>query len=288
MRLLRIELKKATHNKFFIISVILGITIGAFSAAYVSGGFVGRDIGEIVGYAPDAPIEVIRNPLTAIYTLFSNVLSTEYSSVAPSVFYFLLPFIAMLGYGWSYNSELRSGYIKNIVVRTGKVNYFASKYIATFISGGLVCLIPLLSNLLLAAAFCPAVTPNPYYNIYYGMPIFELWSKYFYSQPYIYLLLMFTLSFIISGIFACTQLAFSMFIKNKFAVIILPFIIFVAYDYFCQTFLNTVTETEMSPQKMISAGLSCDYPVPVAVTVLVIFAISLSVTMIKGKKSDVF
>ena len=59
--------------------------------------------------------------------------------------------------------------MSQMIVRTGKQRYLTAKYIATFISGGLTMVVPLITNFMLTALFVPAIKPVPTYDTTYGV-----------------------------------------------------------------------------------------------------------------------
>lgn len=60
-------------------------------------------------------------------------------------------------YAVTYLSDIKSGIIKNYVTRTAKFNYLAAKYIAVFVTGGVVVVMPLLINYLTAITILPSL-----------------------------------------------------------------------------------------------------------------------------------
>lgn len=68
---------------------------------------------------------------------------------------YFLGIIAALPYGISYYRDKKSGFIKNICTRTDKKKYLNSKYIATFLSGGMVAAIPIIIDFFLAKICVP-------------------------------------------------------------------------------------------------------------------------------------
>src|SRR5699024_5120612 len=163
------------------------------------------------------------------------------------VFFFtLMPLLAVMSYGWSYYIENKTGYVKAVVTRSSKREYFLTKYIATFIAGGLVILIPLVVNFVVVALFVPAVTPTISYALYYAVPHGHMGSQLFYTYPFLFVILYLILDFIFAGLFATLSLTVAFFVKNRIAVILIPFFLILILHY-SRTFLFNIYHHELSP-----------------------------------------
>ena len=53
-----------------------------------------------------------------------------------TLYYYLVPLLAVFPHAASYLSDRKQGYIKNILTRTEKTHYYHAKYFAIFLSGG--------------------------------------------------------------------------------------------------------------------------------------------------------
>ncbi|HBT65682.1 MAG TPA: hypothetical protein DEB10_13580, partial [Ruminococcaceae bacterium] len=156
LRVLRLELRKAFHNWLFLITLGIAGVIALWSG-----------ISVILAYYYDLKMMALRaevlnaavNPGHSVITLFNKWIGQDYIAMATSLFYTLLPILAVLPYAWSYFSERKSGYVKLIVTRTHRNTYFLSKYAATFVSGALVITVPMALNFMLVSAFIPASPP---------------------------------------------------------------------------------------------------------------------------------
>ena len=235
-------------------------------------------------------IHASENPWLPVNTLYQYWIADDMSSVAPYVFYVLLPLTACLAYGWSYSTELRSGYIKNVLIRTTRKNYYISKFIATFLSGACVAFIPILLNILVVASFIPAVKPDIYYNFSYIHYSGIMLSKLFFTHPIMYLIAMTLLTSLFSGIYACLSLALSFFVKNKIAVTTVPFILLLIANYATGMFRDMFQNIgELSPLKFLHATTgNLIYLHNAIIELVVLFIITGLITIIRGTKNDVF
>lgn len=214
--ILLMEIKKAYKNKLFLLSMLTASLIALYAAVFSIISYhkyVNADSASaaLTGYA--------LNPELPGITLFTNWIGADHISPAASLFYLLLPLIASLGYGWSYCSEVKSGYIKNVVTRTSKKNYFLSKYIAVFLSGGTVVAVPILLNTAVVSLFVPAIKPDVFYDVYYAEHPWSTLTPLFYAHPVIYMLLKIIATFIFAGLISELCICVSFLSKNKFVTV---------------------------------------------------------------------
>lgn len=278
IRLLKKELKKAIKNKFFITTLIIAILFALFSAWYKIESFLNSESYFNTG-----------NPMTQGLSLFNHWIGGEHSSLGFTLFYTFLPILAVLPYGWSYFMENKAGYVKTVVIRSGKWKYFLSKYIAVFTAGGLVILIPLIINLVIVASFVPAIIPSKMYPLYYAVIHGSLWSKLFYTYPILFVVLYLVLNFTFAGLFATMSLAISFFIKNRIAILLMPFFLIFILHY-SRRFLGYKFYHEISPLNYLHAT-NLENPANVWIVLvqgLFIFILTFGVMMKLGVKREVF
>lgn len=250
---MKIECKKAICNKLFFWVILIGCAITMFSFFPMLQSYI-RDITDFERFSQEFSYE--RNPLMPLKTLFNHWIGSEAVTAGSVDYFFLFPILIAIPYGWSYCMERRSGYIKNMIIRTGNYRYYLSKYIALFLSGGLAMVVPLLFNFLLMAAFIPAVTPDPYYITGYGIISSSFLSELFYTNPFLYVFLYLLVDFIYCGLIACLSFSFAVFVKNRVIVVLLPFFVLLGFDYICNSFIytsNSVIYTELSPMNFLRA-----------------------------------
>ena len=79
--------------------------------------------------------QLAHNPDLPLFTFYNSWVGGDDLSLAAALFYALLPVGAALPFGWSYCTEHKSGYLKNIYTRVDKKTYLAGKALAVFLSG---------------------------------------------------------------------------------------------------------------------------------------------------------
>ncbi len=286
---LKLECKKAVHNKFFLTAVLTGIAITFLSL-----------IPMLKSYADDMKNHMqiseefgLRNPLMPMETLFNHWIGGEPYTPGSADYFFMFPLLVSIPYGWSYCSERRSGYLKNMVVRAGRMRCYLSKYIALFLSGGLAMVIPLLFNFLLAAMFIPAVMPDPSYITAYGIGSSSFMSMIFYSHPFIYVFLYLFTDFLFGGLTACLCFAVSDIVKNRVVVTLLPFFILLGFNYLCYSFVYTSAAKiymELSPIVFLRPA-PASYDTTFAVVLIwgaALFAFTFLMTVVRGIRHEIY
>lgn len=279
IRLWKMECRKALGNRFFVITLCAAVLFCLMSALYnIDSYFLGqRQLKEMGG---DAMIQA--------YGLYNHWIGGETVSLGYTLFFTLFPLIAIFPYGWSQCLEKKSGYTKMVIIRGGKSNYYLAKYAAGFLSGVLVVLIPLVLNLIVTACFVPAVRPSIIYQQYYAISHATMWSELFYRHPLVFVLLYLLMDCIFAGLFAVFGMAFSMLLKNRIAVVILPYLCILCLHY-ARTLLQYRVFIEISPLNFLHA--SCiENPVKAAVVLAegVFLAVFSLIILKAGVKDEVF
>lgn len=280
-----IEMRKSLCNKSFLIVISLTCAISVIAAILNIVGYKNAMI-----YFAESNSVLTENPWLPVYSLYSRWLADDFNNDVRYIYYLLLPLFASFCYGWSYSTELDSGYVKNIMTRTSKKNYFSSKYFSVFISGGMTALIPILVNILIVACFVPAIKPDMFYNMQYGHAFSTIFSFLFFKYPLLYLVAMTVLTFIFAGLYGCMSLACTFAVKNKIAVLIIPFIILLAINYASGIFMEFFANIgEISPLKFLHTTAGNPRYLWIAlIEIIIMFILTFIITMRKGIKNEIY
>ena len=282
---LKIELRKAFGNKLFLLTLAVGIVIASISAYQNIQLYL--DAVAHNAYRKEVLPDILFNPMYPAFSPYTYWIGGDYQYPMTSLFYLLLPLMASLAFGWSFFMEKKSGYIKNIVTRTKKTHYFLAKYLAVFLSGGAVIAIPLVINFLTVACFIPAYQPDIYYSIYYSMG-YHFLSELFYSSPLVYVIYVMALDFVFSGLIATASMALTFFVRNRFAVVLLPFLLLLGIQYIQDT-LYKIFQVIISPIDFLKAYSSGPVTGWVVFPIMIIlFLLTFGITCFKGVRDDVF
>jgi len=182
---------------------------------------------------------------------------------------FVLPILAVLPYGMSYYSDLKSGYVKQIATRISMKVYTRAKYIATFLSGGIAITFPLFVQFFIIATIYPLHKPYRFDGSLIGQYSFA--TDFFYEHPVIYTILRMLVIFVISGLLATISLLVSKYIYNLFSVFITPFVV----CFILQFITKIIGEDKISLMVLLPAD--CNFGgayTTLCIEILVLFVVS--------------
>lgn len=221
-RMIKIELKKAFHARMFLISMAVAIVIAMLAVVYNVERY--QQI-QTWNEQSEEITNMERNPDIPAFMLFVGWLCTDATSLTTAMFWFLVPILAPLAYGWSLFIEEKSGYPKNVITRTTRKNYYLAKLLAVFLAGGTAVTLPVILNFMVTALFIPAVRPDVWFDANYAIFTQSMLSGLFYSKPFLYVLLRILITFLFSGALATASYSLTFAVRNRFAVLLLPFLL---------------------------------------------------------------
>ena len=222
------DIYKMLREKGFYISLIIGVLLSVWNL--INSLLIQNNMNESIQKYGDEYLYTYY-PVS----VFNSYLGINNSSLQTNIFYMILPLLSVLPFSMLFFDERKSGYINLILTRTSKCKYYASKYIVSFFSGGLICLIILGFSLFLNAMFIPSVMPEvttAYFPVAYEG---SLWLNIYLTHPYLYILLYTLLDMLYCGIFAVLALSASFIFDYKITVFVFPFIIYLLSSYLFNT-----------------------------------------------------
>lgn len=289
--MIKTEIRKAFVSKYFMLGLLLLMTFAILSAWYMIEVRIGYNPDSIYHYMENG--QFTRNPDLPLFGFYNSWIGGENLSLANTLFFVLLPVGAALPYGWSFHTERKSGYIKNVVSRIDKRSYFFAKTIAVFTSGMLAVFIPLVSNILLTSAFIPIVSPFAGYTFYNYVYFGNMWSDLFFTNPFLHMILYVLLDTLYGGIFALLSFAVTFYVKNIFSGIFVPFLSMLGLSYvegIIHRGFSDIIPIEFIPTKFLhSRSLNAQtmgWSVLAVTLFLLVFA--LLTIFIRGSKDEVF
>lgn len=238
-KMISLEIKRALFNKKMLISLIVGMLISGHQIwLYLHTNDVGN-MKQMVGYfeeqAMDAPDYLWSAWIGESGMLFNGFL-----------FFLILPLLAAFPHSNSYMLDEKNGYLKSVFTRTKKKNYYFAKWIATFFSGGLAVIIPLILNFLFFMTLFQIIGPYPE-TAHAGITDISTLSHLFYSTPFLYVGLFFIIIFIFAGIYATLSLIVTFFTDYSFIIFSFPFLIIL----FGTMILDLADLSFLSPQEFL-------------------------------------
>ena len=206
-----IELKRAVFNKGMLLSFLIsGVLV--FMHCY-------KHLGLWMEYElPESMKEMYSNQAK---TSPLNMWIIDNASPYLYYLYYVVPFLAVLPYGLNFYRECKTGNIKNMLVRMERKKYAATKYVATYISGGIAAIMPLLISMLFLLPYIPLQAPNPIIS----MPNATWLRSLYFEQPFLYVLAYLFIWFAVGGILAIMSLLVSAVNNNMLTVFLSPFLV---------------------------------------------------------------
>ena len=162
-------------------------------------------------------------PSYGTLSIFHNWINGAQETVGELVYFTVFPVLAAIPYSWSLRSEIRDGYIEQILTRGNKKKYLMAKYVSVFLSGGVVIIFSMVLNFMMNAWFLPTC---PTLHILVGGGDGLFLSRVLFARPMLYVLLCLVTSFIWAGTLACLGLTISLFLKNTVVIVLAPFLVF--------------------------------------------------------------
>ncbi|MBL5772261.1 hypothetical protein HV454_13175 [Bacillus sporothermodurans] len=173
-------------------------------------------------------------PLQNMYKYNLGVAFTPYTkwfefgsaSQLAGFYFLLLPILAALPFADTYAKDKQSGYLRSILSKGQMKQYFQGLYLSNFIVSGVIIIIPLLVNIYLSFMMLPNIKPDPLVNNQMALDLMNtFFPALYYSHPFLHMLLYLLLAFFFAGMFATICLSISIFIRNRFIILVAGFLV---------------------------------------------------------------
>lgn len=262
-----IEIKRAFSRLSFKIAIAIGII---FCILSLKGMLIYRG-------------DVLNNYINYGYarTPFDDFILFKLNPIS-NLIIIIMPIICALNYSDSYIEDVKSGFIKNIYTRQKKHNYLLSKYFANFIISGIAFSAPLLLNYVVLILLYPNVQPDP---IFGSATIMDgaLFSEFFYGHGNLYIMMWIIIYFLYSGAFASIALCSSKFLKNKFIVLFIPFILYLVVEIFAES----VDKMQYSPEFFLYLSMNQNFFI-ILLEFMFIFLVTISLFCFGGLNNETY
>lgn len=278
-KLLKVECKRIFSGKTF----YLCLGIGAVLCIWL----LGIQIMEVNAF--NQLIREYGTEKVGLYyprSLYNSFIGLDYAYLPSTIFYTILPLLVTLPHAISYYRDKKSGYIKNILVKAKRRDYYAAKYLSVFLSGFSVTLIILSFSLWISALFFPALLPEVTTGTYCPFTDSAMLAELFYSHPLVYTIIYILIDAVFLGAIATIALGISCYADNILLVFAGGMILYLIIDYI--TVL--VGAPEFSPLKFLKpTQFACDSNPSIILIELLLLVIVIAVPFLqKERKKDVF
>lgn len=142
-----------------------------------------------------------------------------------TILFTVLPLLAALPYGASLYQDEKKRYVENVMVRCKRSEYYLTKLIVLFVSGGVIAVFPFILNFLSNMLFLPfeRVVPE---SAWFTMRDPIVASELFYDAPIVYVFLYLLVLFVGFGLLNCLCFPASYLFANGFVVMTVPFAVY--------------------------------------------------------------
>ena len=207
------EFKRVFHSNLFWISLLIGcvITISQY-LMYVLPCVKYLDLYLNNPFGTECP-----------HTWYEKWIGGELSSSQSYIYFMIIPILAVLPHSISLANDRSTGYTYNLFVRNRKSQYYFSKYLVTFIIGGVVVILPLIINIILSVCTLPSILPDTSTGTSMIMGNM-MWADFYFKSPNLYIAFYLLIIFVFSGIIATFALTIGSFVYNAFVITVMPFI----------------------------------------------------------------
>lgn len=155
---------------------------------------------------------------------FSNSLTMYTSAERWERYYYLaIPLLCTIPFGTSLFEDINSGYINHLLVTHKKSDFLRTRYLVTFISGGMVAVLPVVLDFILTACFFPLSKPYPGYTHVVWPDGFL--ANVYYHMPMVYLIVIWTIMFLVAGSLSTIALSAAGYLRHSYTVLLTPFVI---------------------------------------------------------------
>lgn len=187
---------------------------------------------------------------------FDRWLGGENYSFQAKIYFMFLPILCALPHSASWLFDGASGFGNQAIIRRDQGDYVRAKYLAVFLSGAAVAVLPLLFDFLITNLVVPAVCPQAGYGL---SPIdaTKLWGNLYFSHPFLYLLAYLLMDGVFYGLFTTLSLTGTIYLKNRYLVQLLPFLAYMALYCLGSTtgYLSMCPAGFLRPSQLFAAKL---------------------------------
>lgn len=218
IKMLKFEWRRLWKSYSFYIALLIGFIIA-----------VSQVIQYVIPYAKSNDSNVNNPDFVLPHSVFNSMMGFNLDWQS-SFLYNIMPLLAAIPYGFSYYLDKKNGYIKNLYTRTERKNYIFSKYIITFFSGGLVCMLPWIINMIGTMMFVPIIKPIPGTHIFSMESADIMVGDLFFSKPILYICFFGFEIFLIGGMLASMCLSAVYLVNGIFIIQFFPYIFVTVYN----------------------------------------------------------
>ena len=219
-------------------------------------------------------------------SIYNSFIGLDYAYLPSTILYTIFPILVTLPHGISYYYDKKIGYMKNILIKSKRRDYFLAKYVSVFMSGFVMTMLILLFSFWLSALFFPGLLPEVTTAMYCPFDKHALLIKLFYSHPWLYVLIYIFIDAVFFGVIATVAIAISCYSNHMLLVCSGGMMIYLMVDLVTEL----LGKPEFSPLKFLRpTQMLCNAnPVIIIVELAVLISLVMILLFKVERKKDVF
>lgn len=154
---------------------------------------------------------------------FQAWIGTDYQFVMNGLFYILLPVLAALPFAGTYYEDIKSGYLKNILLSTSRRSYYTAKAVVVFTMGAITVMIPLFVDMMAVMTIYPLRAPERLEFLSVGILDANLFSDLYARSTVLYVLVYILFDGMYAGALALFGICVAEHVESLFSTVVLPF-----------------------------------------------------------------
>lgn len=278
-KLLKVECRRAFANKTFYLCFGIGVILCVWSL-YIQ-------LVEVRTF--NKLLQEYGMEKAGLYyprSLYNSFIGLDYAYLPSIILYTIFPLLVTLPHAVSYYSDKKSGYIKNILIKAKRTDYYIAKYISVFWSSFTSVLLILFFSLWISALFFPALPPEVTTATYCPFDSSAMLVELYYSHPLIYTIIYIFIDAGFFGIISTIALGISCYTDNKLFVFSGGMILYLVTDYI----MELTGRYEFSPLRFLKpTQMTCNSKPLIILSELVLIIIVVAVLFLrKEREKDVF
>lgn len=215
------------------------------------------------------------------FNVFNNWIGAQTYTFS-YLYFFLIPLFVALPHAGSFFQDIDYHMIEESCIREERKHYYRSKYVAAFISGGMVAIIPLMFNFILTSAVLPFVKPQAAdYTTLIGMR--STLGDFYFVHPMLYVCIFLMIIFVFGGILSTVAFIATYYTDHMFIVLITPFV----FSVFLNSLFSMLGLTDWQMVFFLNPGYSGNRILPIMLEGFIIMAGTFWIFVVKGSKDDI-
>lgn len=273
---------KALHNRMFYMALLIGCTICASN--------LWQKAELAMEYLYNAEKYTLSNGMVwgggdlDSLSVFKQWMGATEDTINSYIFWFLLPLLSGMAYGWKAQEERKNGYHNQMCIRVGRKNNSIAKYMASATAGGLTIAIPLICNVVFMATYMtiqkPYITPDTSGEI---LEV-QFGSLLFFEQPVLYIVAAIGLATLWGSVFGGLTMAAGMLTKRRISAVLVPFLLCTLIEVIFSANI-LITEMEWSPRYLFHLqSIRATSGWIIFGEIMTVFILSFGMVLWKGQK----